>query len=690
MDINTLKEHKFQTEIEHNMIKHVVTIIISGLTFILNIFLGYDALVKGHLTLFYVDIFVGTLLLINFILGILKPKYIFQRHFLAYVLMLFMSFLIINGGVSGTGLLWIVLFPIISFFLLGVNWGSYLSVLFLIFSLVITILSLKYPEIFYQFNFDYLKRVYSIYCIIFITMFAYEYNHKKNYILLQNEFKKNLKIMKSKEQSDARNRAKSEFLANMSHEIRTPLNVIQGFTSLLYEKTTDRIYKKYLSYISSNASLLLDLINDILDISKVEAGKLQITKGIISTTQVFGYVKSLFSDRFVEKGIDYIWNIEENFPEYIVFDELRFKQILSNLIGNAFKFTEKGYVKISISSQKIGEKHINLFANIEDTGVGIPSNQINKIFGAFEQKEGQDAKKYGGTGLGLTITKQLITLLNGEISLKSEEGIGSTFSITFFDIELSQEKIETESNILDFDFEKATIMIVEDYELSRVLIREYFSGTNISVIEAENGLDAIEKLKKNSIDLILMDLRMPIMDGYEATKQIKVDINSYKIPIIALTASAIGKDFIKLKKIGFSSFLLKPLSKTLLFSEIAEYIPCKKEITSKTKVNNIFAKPDAITELEKERILKLFNTNRSFQTEILDNFCVVLSLAIKNHFIEDIEKTATLLKTIGENYKLELFIEKSKTLLSYCEEFDIEAINSFLNDIYRFFKEIQS
>ncbi len=689
MDLNTLKEHEFQSEIEHNMIKHVVTVIMSGLTFFLNIFLGYDALKDGYETLFYVDAVIGVILFSNVIMGIIKPKFVFQRQLLAITLIFFMGFLLINGGVSGTGQLWIVLFPIISFFLLGVRWGSYLSVIFLIFALIIAVLSVKYPDIFYQYDFSFLKRVYSIYCIMFITMFAYEYNHKKSYHLLQNEFKRNLKIMKSKEVSEAKDRAKSEFLANMSHEIRTPLNVIQGFTTLLYERVEDKSHKKYLSYISSNASLLLDLINDILDISKVEAGKLQINRGVISTMQIFGYIKSLFSDRFVEKGVDYIWDIDSNFPEYIIFDELRFKQILSNLIGNSFKFTDKGFVKISIFFQKTGEKHINISIEVEDSGVGIPNNQIEKIFGAFEQREGQDSKKYGGTGLGLSITKQLIQLLNGRISVKSAEGLGTTFKIDFFDVELSSEKIDIESNILDFEFEKATIMIVEDYELSRVLIKEYFLGTNISVIEAENGKDAIEKLRNHSINLILMDLRMPIIDGYEATKLIKGDKKTASIPIIALTASAIGKDFTKLKKFGFSSFLLKPLSKNLLFSEIADFLPCKKEITAVKKVTNIFAKPEHITNSEKEKVLTLFKTNNEFKTIILNEFCPLLTETIKNHFIEDVEKTATLMRNIGKKYSIELFIEKSDTLQSYCDEFDIEAINVVLDEIFRFFKDIR-
>ncbi|MBN2695503.1 PAS domain-containing protein [bacterium] len=500
------------------------------------------------------------------------------------------------------------------------------------------------------------------------------------YILAESELKK------AKESAESANYSKSMFLANMSHEIRTPLNVIQGFTSLLSEKVIDNSQKKYLSYISNNASILLDLINDILDLSKVEAGKLQINKNIISLQQIFNIIKSMFNTKFSDKGVDFIWNIPKNLPENIIFDELRLKQILSNLISNALKFTDKGSVTINVSFKAVDSRLIDLRFDIKDTGVGIPETQKEKIFKVFEQKDGQDIKKYGGTGLGLSITKQLVSLLNGMISVSSIENQGTIFTVLFFNVEHTSENQNLLTNNTIFEFNSAKILVVEDSEINRVLVREFFNGTSIDVIEAENGEDAINKLKINKVDLVLMDLRMPIMDGYEATKLIKIDEGTKNIPIVALTASVIGKDFSKLKELGFDSFLLKPISKNLLFMELSKFLSHKKNSETSENISS-FNSISKIT-CEKEFISRYFKENDSFHEDIKEELYPNLLEAMKNHFVEDIEKVATLLRKLGVDYKIQCLIDQGALLLSYCEEFDIEAMNSSLDEIYRFFNSI--
>ncbi|MBU3918068.1 PAS domain-containing protein, partial [bacterium] len=354
-----------------------------------------------------------------------------------------------------------------------------------------------------------------------------------------------VELSAAKEAAEAANKAKSEFLANMSHEIRTPLNAILGFTEILKEKITESQQIDYLSSIHSSGKSLLSLINDILDLSKVEAGKLELEYTPVSPEELFNEMKVVFGTRISEKGLDLIIDIAEDLPKVLLLDEIRLRQILINLIGNVVKFTEKGYIKLTARyhfSDKTQRSTVDFIFSVEDTGIGIPKDQLDLIFEAFSQSKGQDLSKFGGTGLGLTITKRLIEMMEGKIDVTSEFGKGSIFSIIIKEVEIASTDSISVKNGNAFDaksvnFEPKSILIVDDIKYNRDLLIGFIEEYGFTLFEAENGLDAIESVKKNHPDLIMLDMKMPVMDGYKASEILKNDNAFKQIPIIAITAS---------------------------------------------------------------------------------------------------------------------------------------------------------
>jgi len=396
-----------------------------------------------------------------------------------------------------------------------------------------------------------------------------------------------LALREAKEDAESANRAKSEFLANMSHEIRTPLNAVIGFSELLSSLITEKKHKSYLDSIQTAGKSLLTLINDILDLSKIEAGRLEIQYEMINPSTIFNELKQIFAVKIAEKNLELIVEIDKELPSALRLDETRLRQVLLNLIGNAIKFTDKGDIKLSAKIKKIqktskggtlGEisNKVDLIISVADTGIGIPENQLGIIFESFRQQDGQSTRKYGGTGLGLTITKRLVEMMNGQISVSSQIARGSVFEITLRDVTVSAtEPAETPENAFELNnisFEKAQVLLVDDIESNRTLIKEWLSQVNLDIVEAENGQKALLFADKYHPDIILMDIRMPVMDGYEATQQLKNNPNTQQIPIIALTASVGLGNKSKIMTYGFDGYLSKPLKMPALFSELSHYL----------------------------------------------------------------------------------------------------------------------
>ncbi|MCP4108077.1 MAG: response regulator [Desulfobacteraceae bacterium] len=385
----------------------------------------------------------------------------------------------------------------------------------------------------------------------------------------------------AKEQAEVANRAKSEFLANMSHEIRTPMNAVLGFTDILWLEITDKEHRTYLKSIKTSGENLLSLINDIIDLSMIESGKMEIHSEPVLLHEFLNKIIHLFSVQVSQKQIEFITDISKDIPKSLLLDEIRLRQVLVNLIGNAMKFTQKGHIKLIAGKIDIpGDKdRIDLKIAIEDTGIGIPPESQESIFNSFTQQDKQTTRKYGGTGLGLSITKRLTEMMNGAVTVKSTLNRGSVFEILLYSVPVAEPPAKPETDFQaeneTIRFEPSIVLIADDIIFNRAVVQAMCKDKNIIFTEAENGEEAISLARQHTPDIILMDIRMPVMDGYEATKQIKADENLKKIPVIALTASGMKKDKDQFIQTGFDGYLIKPVNRLELYKLFKSFIPYK-------------------------------------------------------------------------------------------------------------------
>lgn len=367
---------------------------------------------------------------------------------------------------------------------------------------------------------------------------------------------------------------KENFLANMSHEIRTPLSGILGFTNLLQKRPLDESSAEFVSSIQRSGENLMTIVNDILDLSKIEAGMMRITTGIFSINGLLNSVETLFLERAKEKGLTISSSIDNSIPDTLTGDATRLTQILVNLIGNAIKFTHHGKVTIAVFNKQQTENEVIVGFKISDTGIGIDKEKLGEVFDRFNQGEDSTTRNYGGTGLGLSIVKKLILLQNGDIEVSSELGKGTTFTF-YIPYGIAQEQLKVSkpvntAHFKDISNKALRVLVVDDNAINQSLMQHLLSQWNIDFSVVSNGLEAVEYLRTNECDLVLMDLQMPQMDGYTATQQIR-EVLHLNLPIIAMTAHALPGEREKCLSRGMNEYISKPIKEDELFKLISNF-----------------------------------------------------------------------------------------------------------------------
>ena len=367
---------------------------------------------------------------------------------------------------------------------------------------------------------------------------------------------------------------KENFLANMSHEIRTPLSGILGFTNLLQKRPLDDTVAEFVSSIQRSGENLMAIINDILDLSKIEAGMMRITPGLFSVNGLINSVETLFSERVKEKKLTISSQVDPSIPDTLIGDATRLTQILVNLIGNAIKFTQQGNVNIEVYNKVQLDGQVTVGFKVSDTGIGIDKEKLTEVFERFNQGEDSITRNYGGTGLGLSIVKNLILLQHGNIEVSSEQGKGTTFNF-YIPYGISAEQIQNVPALDVNHFKEKNnmpwrVLVVDDNAINQSLMRHLLLQWNVDFDIVANGLEAVNRLRDYVYDLILMDIQMPQMDGYTATQQIR-EVLQLDTPIIAMTAHAMAGEREKCLSRGMNDYISKPIKEEELFKLISSF-----------------------------------------------------------------------------------------------------------------------
>lgn len=509
---------------------------------------------------------------------------------------------------------------------------------------------------------------------------------KENEVLQRQKTKE---LEKAKKSAEIAAQAKSDFLASMSHEIRTPLNAVTGFSELLTSLVEDEKQKSYLSAIKNAGKNLLTLISDILDLSKIEANRMEIQYSPTNLVTILNEIEQIFALQISRKNLHFTIAIEDQLPDAFQLDEIRLRQVLLNVVGNAVKFTDTGSITVSVTTEMSPGKNnlCDIRISVKDTGIGISEDDIGYVFDSFRQQTGQNSLSFGGTGLGLAISKRLLEMMNGEITVNSVQNQGSTFTILIKDVETSLEPLPETEDSFNHDtvyFERGRVLVVDDVESNRKFLIECLNKVNLEVLTAVNGYEAIIISPEYQPDVILMDLKMPVLDGFLATKQLKASKRTATIPIIAVTASSPTMNPDELADNGFEGFISKPVRIDLLFKELGKHLPFH---TGMAPSEHISLDPKETT----FRHFELLTAEQAQQLYgALEQNCVPKFKKLQmRQPINGVLEFANLVKNLGDTSKVEPLQLYGQKLIASVERYDILLIRQMLRDFKSILDELR-